>query len=214
MNNAAVKATILIIYIYLLSRIMGFKIRLIVNLPFFIMVLTGALVLAFLGYQKGAGPKGFCHKLKFAVLISGSLTTFLANVAFLSGNINNTAEIYQNAVHNFLPLFYGFFIYFILDLIKIPISEAAEVDAADPGSIDTERLEDYDLTRRELAVSREILMKLSNSEIAEKLYISENTVKKHINHVFQKVGVRNRTELILKFISNKEAVEREDNCHD
>lgn len=214
MNNSVIKVVILAIYIYLLSKIMGFKIWLIINIPFFIMVLIGALVLAFLGYQKGTGQKGFYHKLKFTVLISGSLTAFLANVAFLSRNINDTAEIYQSAVYNFLPLFYSFFFYFIMDIIKIPMSGDTEINTIDSDGSDIERLEDYDLTRREIAVSHEILMKLSNSEIAEKLYISENTVKKHINHVFQKVGVRNRTEFILKFNSNKKDKEREDTYND
>jgi DNA-binding CsgD family transcriptional regulator len=165
------------------------------------MVLSGTLLLTFLSYQKGTGKKGVLYKLKLMAMVSGGLITFLANIAFSSKNINNFTEIYESAVNNFLPLFYGFFLYFILDLIKVPLPKDTEANYLNSST--EERLEDYDMTLREIVVAREILLNLSNSEIAEKLYISENTVKKHINHIFQKVGVRNRTEFIYKFTSCK-----------
>ncbi|MBO1753716.1 response regulator transcription factor [Allobranchiibius sp. CTAmp26] len=52
------------------------------------------------------------------------------------------------------------------------------------------------LTDREIAVARLIVLEgLSNSEIASRLVISEKTVKTHLSHVFQKVGVSQRSEL-------------------
>lgn len=52
------------------------------------------------------------------------------------------------------------------------------------------------LTDREVAVARLIVQEgLSNSEIASRLVISEKTVKTHLSHVFQKVGVSQRSEL-------------------
>lgn len=199
MNNAAVKITVLVMYIVMLSKIMGFRMELIINLPFLLMVLTGAVVLAFLDYKKEMGAGGFLHKLKYTVFLSGGLTTFLANVAFLSGNMGDSSQIYQRAVQNFLPLFYGFLFYFLLSLIKIPSAGKEEVkeEAAYEHALD--RLEDYGLTRQEMTVSDELLLKLTNSEIAAKLCISESTVKKHISHIFQKVGVSNRTEFVHKF---------------
>jgi DNA-binding NarL/FixJ family response regulator len=38
---------------------------------------------------------------------------------------------------------------------------------------------------------------MGNREIAEKLFISENTVKNHLSRIFQKVGVKDRVELAL-----------------
>jgi DNA-binding CsgD family transcriptional regulator len=38
----------------------------------------------------------------------------------------------------------------------------------------------------------------SNKEIARALGISEQTVKIHLQHVFQKLGVRRRAELLLR----------------
>ena len=37
---------------------------------------------------------------------------------------------------------------------------------------------------------------LSNGEIARELFISEHTVKTHINHVFSKTGSRDRAQAI------------------
>lgn len=55
-----------------------------------------------------------------------------------------------------------------------------------------------DLTSSELMVLREITRGSSNDEIAEKLHISVSTVKTHINHMMQKTGFRNRTELAIE----------------
>jgi LuxR family transcriptional regulator, maltose regulon positive regulatory protein len=50
------------------------------------------------------------------------------------------------------------------------------------------------LTRRELEVLRLVAAGLTNQEIAEKLVISPETVKKHTGHIYGKLGVSNRTE--------------------
>ncbi len=55
----------------------------------------------------------------------------------------------------------------------------------------------YGLTSRELEVLASIVAGLTNREIAEKFSISEQTVKHHLTHVFDKVGVYNRLELAL-----------------
>lgn len=56
----------------------------------------------------------------------------------------------------------------------------------------------YDLTKREVEVYNLISKGLSNKEIADKLFISSHTVKSHIDNIFKKVGVNNRTSIIAK----------------
>ncbi len=51
-----------------------------------------------------------------------------------------------------------------------------------------------ELSRRERDILRCIARAYSNANIAEKLHISEHTVKSHIYNIFRKIGVRNRTE--------------------
>lgn len=59
----------------------------------------------------------------------------------------------------------------------------------------------FRLTPRELDVMRQIFNGLKNMEIAEKLFVSEITVKKHVQNIYAKVGVKNRTSLMNKIMA-------------
>ena len=61
---------------------------------------------------------------------------------------------------------------------------------------DEKRREDLGITRRELEILELIARGMSNREIAEKLYVSENTVKTHSSRVFDKLGARRRTQAV------------------
>ena len=52
------------------------------------------------------------------------------------------------------------------------------------------------LTSRELKVLECVALGLRNQEIAEKLFNSEETIKKHIYNMFQKLKVKNRLSLV------------------
>ena len=54
-----------------------------------------------------------------------------------------------------------------------------------------------DLTDRELDVLRELTGSLTNEEIAEKLCISVNTVKRHIQNIMEKTGYENRLDVAM-----------------
>jgi two-component system nitrate/nitrite response regulator NarL len=55
----------------------------------------------------------------------------------------------------------------------------------------------FGLTRRELDIIRAVLDGDTNRQIAVRLSISENTVKRHLMHTFNKMGVSGRVELAL-----------------
>jgi DNA-binding NarL/FixJ family response regulator len=52
------------------------------------------------------------------------------------------------------------------------------------------------LTPREADILRAIAAGLTNTDIAHDLYISEATVKSHINHLFRKINARNRAQAV------------------
>ena len=54
-----------------------------------------------------------------------------------------------------------------------------------------------ELTARELEILRSIASGLSNAEIGKELYISDTTVKTHITHIFQKLGLRDRVQAVV-----------------
>jgi DNA-binding CsgD family transcriptional regulator len=56
-----------------------------------------------------------------------------------------------------------------------------------------------ELTPQELTVARLVAQGLANKEVAAQLFLSTNTIETHLRHVFQKLGLRSRTELAAKF---------------
>ena len=56
---------------------------------------------------------------------------------------------------------------------------------------------EYGFTNREREVVELVLMGMNNPDISAKLCISEYTVKRHLNNIFRKTGVKNRYELIV-----------------
>ncbi|MFP3928240.1 MAG: LuxR C-terminal-related transcriptional regulator [Desulfobacteraceae bacterium] len=67
---------------------------------------------------------------------------------------------------------------------------------------DRRRLADgFHLSKREVDVVSHLFSGQSNAEIASRLYISEITVKKHLQNIYAKVGVKSRTSLINKVLS-------------
>ena len=76
-------------------------------------------------------------------------------------------------------------------------AEGSHVDTA-PFRPKPEVLEQLGITPRELEVLELISQGLSNREIAERLFVSLNTVKTHTSNVFSKLDAQRRTQAIQK----------------
>ncbi|HCF55308.1 MAG TPA: DNA-binding response regulator [Bacillus sp. (in: Bacteria)] len=60
-----------------------------------------------------------------------------------------------------------------------------------------------ELTEREKEILFELVKGLSNKEIAEVLYISDKTVKIHINKIFKKLNVKSRSQAVIYAVRNQ-----------
>lgn len=64
--------------------------------------------------------------------------------------------------------------------------------------------ERYNLTARETEVIKLMLLNIKRKEIAEQLCLSENTVKTHFSHIFEKMNVSGKSEMIERAKSESE----------
>jgi NarL family two-component system response regulator LiaR len=78
---------------------------------------------------------------------------------------------------------------------KIVVKEVP-IPAGQPFVPDEKKREDLGITRRELDTLELMAKGMSNREIAEKLFVSENTVKTHSSRVFDKLGAKRRTQAV------------------
>jgi ATP/maltotriose-dependent transcriptional regulator MalT len=79
---------------------------------------------------------------------------------------------------------------------EVLVVKEVAVPSLQPFSLNEERLKDLGITRRELEILELIAQGMSNREIAEKLFVSENTVKTHSSRLFDKLSAKRRTQAV------------------
>ena len=70
----------------------------------------------------------------------------------------------------------------------------------EPQALSASRLRVFGLTPRETEVLDWVAEGKSNAEVAEILGTSPRTVQKHLEHIFQKLGVENRTAAAMRLL--------------
>lgn len=94
-------------------------------------------------------------------------------------------------------IFTGVGIYVGLRSVK-PREVIREVRVAGPFTVDAGKVRELGLTPREHEILGLIAEGLSNREIGERLFVSENTVKTHSSRLFEKMSVSRRTQAVVK----------------
>jgi DNA-binding CsgD family transcriptional regulator len=77
---------------------------------------------------------------------------------------------------------------------EVPVQVRADA----PFVLNAEKLKEVGLTAREHEILAQIAQGLSNREIGEKLFVSENTVKTHSSRLFEKMQVSRRVQAVQK----------------
>ena len=129
-------------------------------------------------------------------LCGGILIVALRLIEYRFMIVEHSFEIYAGLI---AALFAVIGIWLGLKLTKkqeILIVKEVPVPATTPFSLNEQRLKDLGITKRELEILELIAQGMSNREIAEKLFVSENTVKTHSSRLFDKLSAKRRTQAV------------------
>jgi DNA-binding CsgD family transcriptional regulator len=127
-------------------------------------------------------------------LCGGILIVVLRVIEFRFLIVEHSIEIYGGLI---AALFAGLGIWLGLKLTnKKEVLVVREVPVTQPFALNEQRLKDLGITRRELEILELIAQGLSNREIADKLFVSENTVKTHSSRLFDKLSAKRRTQAV------------------
>jgi len=80
--------------------------------------------------------------------------------------------------------------------VPVPITVPVPSSSPAPFVTDADRQARLGITPRELEILGLIAAGLSNREIAERLFVSENTVKTHSSRLFDKLNAKRRTQAV------------------
>ena len=129
-------------------------------------------------------------------LVGGLLIVLLKVVEYRFLVIEHSIEIYGGLI---AALFAGVGVWlglkFTRNKEKVVIREIP-IAAPERFTLNQSRLQELGITPRELEILELIARGLSNREIAEQLFVSENTVKTHSSRLFDKLSARRRTQAV------------------
>jgi NarL family two-component system response regulator LiaR len=129
-------------------------------------------------------------------LIGGAVIALLKLIEYRYLVVEHSVEIYGALI---AALFAAFGIWLGLRMTRVRdrvIIREIAVPSAPAFVRDAGKAEALGITRRELEILELIASGMSNREIAEKIFVSENTVKTHSSRLFDKLGARRRTQAV------------------
>lgn len=134
-------------------------------------------------------------------LTGGALIAVLKLIEFRFLVVEHSLEIYGGLV---ALLFAALGIWLGLKLTKKEevvllrevVREVPVPQSAEPFAVNEAQLKQLGITKRELEILELIAEGMSNREIAEKLFVSENTVKTHSSRLFDKLSAKRRTQAV------------------
>ncbi|HMC00031.1 MAG TPA: response regulator transcription factor [Flavobacteriaceae bacterium] len=120
----------------------------------------------------------------FALLIFALLLLFqLSKYAMISGNLDTEIVVAIIAV-----VFFFIGVYLNKKSLHKPVNVSVEIDH--------KKIKELDISNREYEVLQAISEGLSNKEIADKLFVSESTIKTHVSNLLIKLNAKRRTQAL------------------
>lgn len=129
-------------------------------------------------------------------LCGGVLIAILKLIEYRFLVVEHSVELYGGLI---ALLFASLGIWLGLKLTRkkeVVVFKEVLVSASLPFALNQKRLRELGVTPRELEILALIAGGLSNREIAEKLFVSENTVKTHSSRLFDKLSAKRRTQAV------------------
>jgi len=129
-------------------------------------------------------------------VVGGLLIVLLKLIEYRFLIESHSIEIYGALI---AMVFAGVGIWLGLKLTKTKetvIIKQVLVPASPKFAINHEKVNELGITKRELEILQLIAQGLSNREIAEKLFVSENTVKTHSSRLLDKLNAKRRTQAV------------------
>ncbi len=128
-------------------------------------------------------------------LVGGIIITVLKWTEYRYLVIEHSIEIYGGLTAATFSAF-GIWLGLRLTRKQIVLKEVHVPAPAGPFVLNSKKQEELEITPRELEILELMANGMSNREIAEKLFVSENTVKTHSSRVFDKLGAKRRTQAV------------------
>jgi DNA-binding CsgD family transcriptional regulator len=123
--------------------------------------------------------------IAFALLIIALLTLFqLSKFSITSGSLKTEFVVGGIAL-----------LFLVIGIILSRKTSGDRVNSEEK-KIDDQKISELGISNREYEILVEISEGLSNKEIANKLFVSESTVKTHVSNLFSKLDVKRRTQAI------------------
>jgi two-component system, NarL family, response regulator LiaR len=147
--------------------------------------------------------RNFILKNKLVLLYGSSMAILLFLLKWLELRfiiIDHAFEIYAGSI---ALIFMGIGIWLALKLAKpkketVIIEKEIFIKASGEFVLNEKEIEKLGLSKRELEVLDLMAEGLSNQEIAERLFVSLNTIKTHSSKILEKLDVKRRTQAIEK----------------